>query len=64
MIVTLDLKSSSRVTNAFNDIQSIIPKHLNFKPKNEKLHAEISARAKHMENKQVLQERNWQHLKM
>lgn len=65
MILALDLKSYSHVADAFYDFQTIIPKPFNFKHRNEKLHAEISARAKHMENTlQVLHERNRQHLEM
>lgn len=56
LIKVLDLKAYSQVADAFYDFQPFIAKHVYFKHRNEKIHAEISARAKHMERiLQVLQ---------
>lgn len=50
MFVILDVKAYSQVADALYDFQTIIPKLFNFEHKNGTLHAEISLRAKHMEN--------------
>lgn len=64
MILALDWKAYSQVADAFYNFQTIIPDPFNLENR-EKLHAEISTRAKHMEHTlQVLHERNRQHLEM